>query len=165
MLGAAAAKGPAMILAWLTLGSTWVALAAFYLLCAGELSADEVIAAVASGLLGTVLSALIRHPAGRRLRLRAPWPRVILWPLAHLLPDAVRVARVLLSPHPHGEAVVQPFARGGATPEDAGRRALVTLAASLAPNSYVLRIPDASDSLVVHRLAHVPPPRDKAWPT
>ncbi len=153
-----------MILGLLTLGATWVVLAAFYLLCAGEIGADEVIAAVASGLVGTALSALIRRDAGRRFRLRAPWPRVVLRPLADLAPDAVRVARVLLSRHPHGEAVVQPFAPGGATPEDAGRRALVTLAASLAPNGYVLRILDASDGLVMHRLAHVPPLRDRAWP-
>lgn len=153
-----------MILGLLTAGSTWAVLAAFYLLCAGELGADEVIAAVASGLVGTALSVLVRRDAGRRFRLRAPWPRVIFRPLAALAPDAVRVARLLLSRHPRGEAVVQPFVPGGATPEDAGRRALVTLAASLAPNGYTLRIPDGHDALLMHRLAHVPPPRGKRWP-
>ncbi|HST74099.1 MAG TPA: hypothetical protein VLJ20_01915 [Acetobacteraceae bacterium] len=152
------------MLGLLTLGSTWTVLAAFYLLCAGGFTADELIVAAASGLVGTGLSVLIRRDAERRFRLRAPWRRVILRPLANLAPDAARVARVLLSAHPRGEAVVQPFAPGGATPRDAGRRALVTLAASLAPNGYVLRIPDASDGLVMHRLAHVPPPQDKVWP-
>jgi hypothetical protein len=154
-----------MVRSWLTLGSTWLILAAFYLLCAGEMSADETIAAVASGIFGTVLSVLIRDAAERRFRLRAPWPRVILGPLANLLPDAFRVARVLLSRHPHGEAAIQPFIRGGATREDAGRRALVTLAASVAPNGYVLRILDAGDGLVMHRLAHAAPPADRRWPT
>src|SRR6185437_2042152 len=92
----AAAEGRATMLGLLTLGSTWTVLAAFYLLCAGGFSADEQIAAAAGGLVGTVLSVLIRRDAERRFRLCAPW-RVILRPLTDLAPDAARVARVLLS--------------------------------------------------------------------
>lgn len=143
---------------------TWLVLAAFYLLCAGQVSADEAVAAILAAAVGAIFSVLIRRAADRPLRLRAPWPRTICRPLAALLPDAARVGRVLLSARPHGEAVIQPFAHGGETPEDAGRRALVTLGASLAPNGYVLRIPGATDALLMHRLAHAPPKRDRAWP-
>lgn len=88
-----------------------------------------------------------------------------------LYPDLVRVGLRLLAALKQrpdgamGTIATQPFRRGD--PEDAvaaGRRALVVLGASLAPNGYVLRAPQDRDVLVMHRLAAASPNPDAAWP-
>ena len=90
--------------------------------------------------------------------------------LIALATDTARVGVVLLRAilrRPQGAvgAVVrQPFAGGGETARDAGRRGLVTLLASLAPNGFVLHVPGDDDALVLHRLARAPLSRDQAWP-
>ena len=90
--------------------------------------------------------------------------------LASVPLDALRVGRLLLLSlvrRPSGQQgmlQVQPFRQGRrGDPWDAGRRALVTLGLSLAPNSFVL---DASSEggLVLHRLQAVPPRPDQDWP-
>jgi hypothetical protein len=58
----------------------------------------------------------------------------------------------------------QPFRQGHDTPQDAGRRGLVTLGISLAPNGYVLSIPDSRNELVLHRLTPAAPSADRKWP-
>jgi len=57
---------------------------------------------------------------------------------------------------------VQPFDPGGANGRDAGRRAAVILATSLAPNAYVIRV--TQDALLMHQLVPVPDRTDEAWP-
>lgn len=142
----------------------------FYILFAGEASATEIAAGVPAAIAVAGFTVLLHRVAGRPFRLKAPWLRVLAGPLAALLPDAVRVGRVLLRalwrrpPGAVGSMVRQPFQKGGEDPASAARRGLVTLGSSLAPNGYVLDIPDGEGALLLHRLAAVPSDPDQRWP-
>ena len=61
-----------------------------------------------------------------------------------------------------GQIVELPFRHGDA--RDAGRRAIVTLGASLAPNGFVLRMPAERDVMVMHRLVPAGQSADAEWP-
>jgi hypothetical protein len=102
---------------------------------------------------------------------QVPWHRVVLRPLAALLPDAARVGRVLVRAVLHGPQSArgawtwQDFRHGSDDAADAARRALVTLGASFAPNAYVLQLPDTRDAILLHRLAERAASPDREWPT
>jgi hypothetical protein len=148
----------------------WIVLAAFYLFLAGQFSTTEVIAGAPAATMVAAFAALLHRARTRHLRLHAPWPLAIGRPLASLFPDAFRVGAILLSAlwrRPAGSAgliTTQPFRRGDDSADDAGRRGLVTLGASLAPNRYVLGLRDDQDALVMHCLAPAPPRPDREWP-
>jgi hypothetical protein len=151
--------------------AVWLALAGFYLLFVGEVSPTELIAAALATSVATGLGMLLHRSRSRKLLLlRAPWPRLVGRPLAALFPDSVRVGGVLLQAlwrRPRGAAGMvmrQPFHPGEASALDAGRRGLVTLGLSLAPNGYVLRIPDDRTALLIHRLAPAAPDANQDWP-
>ena len=152
-------------------GTTWVLFAGIYLLLAGKITITEILAGAGATTVALAFAVLRRGAARRRLRLRVPWLQVIGAPLVSLFPDAGRVALVLLRAvlrrpaGAAGSAVRQPFAPGTADPEDAGRRALVTLGISLAPNGYVLDLPNDGCCLLLHRLAPASPSADMRWPT
>lgn len=141
-----------------------------YLLFAGTASATEIGAALATAALVTALATVLHRRQTRRLRLLPP-ATVLLRPLPGLVRDSGRVGMVLaraVARRPAGqvgEVVRQVFHQGGEDPADAGRRGMVVLAASLAPNGYVLHIPAGEDAMVMHRLAPVPPSPDRNWPT
>jgi hypothetical protein len=146
--------------------------AGLYLLFAGQLSSTELLTAGLVAAAFTLLTAILRLRHDRRLSL--PWPpvRALLRPFASLFADSGRVGLVLLRAILHrpsgavGAASPQPYRAGGQAPADSGRRALVILGSSLAPNGFVLEdLPDNGDRLVMHRLAQVGPSRDREWPT
>ena len=148
----------------------WAAFFGCFLLFAGQPSWSEAGAGVPAAWLAAAFFLYSRRSEGRRLAFRrAPW-RKLATPLAALLPDAVRVGRVLLQTlrrRPDGECgarQAQPFLHGDDSAPDAGRRGLVTLGVSFAPNGYVLDIPDGADTMLVHRLQPVPPRADHMWP-
>ncbi len=120
--------------------------------------------------LTTAFALLLHRARSRHLGLHAPWPRIIFRPLGALFPDAIRVGAVLLSAlwrrplGPVGVITKQPFRRGDDSTGDAGRRGMVTLGASLAPNGYVLHVPSGQDALIMHRLAATAPRPDREWP-
>ncbi len=141
----------------------------FYLLFAGTVSATEVGAGLAATAMVTAFATVVHRGRTRRLRL-VPQARLLLRPLWGVVADSGRVGIVLARAvlrRPAGQAgqvVRQAFRQGGETPADAGRRGMVVLAASLAPNGYVLHIPAGEDAMVMHRLAPVPPSPDREWP-
>ena len=119
----------------------------------------------------TVYAAVLHPVRHRDLRFAAvPWMRLVFIPAASLLPDAVRVGSVLLRcvwRRPAGAVGTvsrQPFRSGADDAADAGRRALLTLAISLAPNGYALALRDGEDAVVLHRLARAAPATDREWP-
>jgi hypothetical protein len=149
----------------------WIVLAGFYFLLAGQVSLTEAIAGLPSAAVAAGFVLALRRTETHRLRLAAPWLRVIGKPLASVFPDAFRVGRVLLGvlwrrpAGPVGVVTRQPFRHGGDDdPRSAGRRALVTLGTSFAPNGYVLSSPAEMDALVLHRLVPVPQSPDRDWP-
>lgn len=146
-----------------------------YLLFAGQVSGTEVAAGVPAAGLIAAYAGLRHRGESRPMRLRGPWLRLVLAPLASVAGDAVRVGvqllRAVFLPGSHvvGTVSRQPFRSGSAGPADAGRRALVTLASSLAPNGFVLDVapsgllPD-EHALLMHRLAPARPDPDGEWP-
>jgi hypothetical protein len=139
----------------------WALLAAFYLLLAGQASPAEAAAAVLSAAAAAALAWSIRRGTRRHYQL---WPvplRVIARTSLALVKDTGRVAVVLLA-RPGGRAVTEEFDAGTRDPPSAGRRALVTLAGSLAPNSFVLGL--EPDRIRLHRLSPEPPQDDQDWP-
>ncbi|MDD2861090.1 MAG: hypothetical protein PHI71_08500 [Acidiphilium sp.] len=151
--------------------SVWLVLSGFYFLFAGQVSLSEIAAGLPAAALATGFAVALRLSQDNPLRLKAPWFRIIGSPLLAIVPDAFRVGRLLFGvlwrrpSGPVGVVVRQPFRHG---PDDddeaAGRRALVTLATSVAPNGYVLRSFGEADTLILHRLVPAPSSRDSEWP-
>jgi hypothetical protein len=148
----------------------WIVLGAFYLLFAGQLSWTEAGAGAFATSVAAAATTLRRNAEAHEvsLRLGLPGLRATVLPLIALFPDAARIGVRLLSAlrrRPDGEMgmiVEQPFIHGDE--HDGGRRAVVVLGASLAPNGFVLRVPSRRNVLVMHRLAPVPPNPDAVWP-
>ena len=142
-----------------------------YLFLAGALSRTELIAGVPLALACTAAATLFRLREERSLRLVLPPLRVPGHVLVALVSDTARVGWLLLRAIAHrpqaslGTVSAQPFdagdARPGAAPKAAGRRALATLAASVAPNGYVLTL---ADGMLLHRLSETRPSDDAMWP-
>ncbi len=144
----------------------WLVFFGVYLLYAGEVSLNEILAGIPAAGALACFAVASRRAEQRHLRVRAPWPRLLLRPVGSLFADAAKVGRVLLAAlvrrpdGPIGRAAAQPFREGGS--DDAGRRALVTLGSSVAPNGYVLAI--GRETLILHRLAPSAPDPDRDWP-
>lgn len=150
----------------------WAAGAIAYMVLAGQASADEIAAAVLIGGLAAGWHFAVMHDGARRFRFERPALRAvgassIGLPGATLRVGA-RLASALVRPVDRsaaGRRVEQPFDRGGAEDaRDRGRRAVVVLAASLAPDSYVLDLPMGKETIVFHALTEASPSRDPRWP-
>ena len=148
----------------------WLILLACYFLFTGQFSTAEWIAGTPAALVAAAFVFISHRVANRRLHLEAPWLRLQRGALTALVLDSGRVTWVLwrlMFRRPGrqvGHSTRQDFHEGTNRPADAGRRGLVTLAASLAPNGFVVDIPPGEEALVLHRLVHVPPPGDTLWP-
>lgn len=148
----------------------WPVLLGAYLLLAGAASSTELIAGIPTALAASLFAVLLHHLANRQLTLRAPWLRLLARVARSLVSDSVRVGAVLLHslwrrpPGAVGSQIRQPFRNGDDTPLSAGRRGLVTLGLSLAPNGFVIAMPGGEDAILLHRLVPAPPSDDQIWP-
>ncbi|HYZ39288.1 MAG TPA: hypothetical protein VE687_01520 [Stellaceae bacterium] len=142
----------------------WVSLTALYIAFAGQTSAAEIIAGLLTGVIAAGFSLLLRAGAERRFQLRAPWVSLAPRLARALLHDtgvvAAALARGAFAGH-RGQVIRQPFAEAGDNMQGAGRRALATLFASVAPNGFVLDF--GRNSFDVHRLAPAPAATDREW--
>jgi hypothetical protein len=150
----------------LLLLSTWTPLFALYLLFAGQATGAELCAGLLAAALGTAFQVYL-HPSGKRpLQPEAPWGRLAARVAASVARDTVTVGRALvrasLGRPMDGVIQRQPFAPGG--PMAAGRRGVVILAASVAPNGFVEHLAARDQALVLHRLVAAPPRKDRLWP-
>lgn len=148
----------------------WIVFLGVYLLFAAPVSSSELIAGIPSAAAITAFPLAYRPTEERRMDLRAPWLRVILRTLAAIPGDVVRVGRRLVEtlfqgPETQlGIAADQPFHHGGRTPAEATRRAMIVLGTSFVSNSYVMMMPQGSETMVLHRLVLTPPRPDREWP-
>jgi multisubunit Na+/H+ antiporter MnhE subunit len=126
----------------------WVGLAALYLLFAGQVSRNEIIAGLGASVLAALYAAVARHVAKAKLRLRLHWPRIAASVLRSLVVDTAKVGVALLRCEPGLLTSREQPA------QDAGQRAVTVLAVSVAPNSFVVR--DDGDALVLHELVRAP---------
>ncbi len=133
-------------------------LLALYLVFAGQVGVTEVAAGVPASLLATLLAARVHRVGPRRL---GADPRQAIRLLARipasLATDLVRVG-VALARGRSGRLTRVRFREGGPGPPDPGRRAMATIALSLAPNGIVVAIPSGEDAMVLHTLADAPAP-------
>jgi hypothetical protein len=143
-------------------------LVALYLLFAGQATAPELAAAALTAAAATTYHLHVRHHACRQFRFTAPWPRLagrIAWALAR---DTALVGwglvRAIAGRPLRGGEARQPFESSGLTPSAAGHRAIVVLAASVAPNGYVIDVLEPPNGLLMHRLVPRPPAPDRRWP-
>ena len=146
----------------------------FYLLLAGALSTNELISSAVVAVASAGLAAILRLREERQLRLPMPPLHFLLSPVAALFTDAGRVGLALVRAilhrpaHDYGSISPQPFHAAAQPqdpqPQDRGRRALVMLATSLAPNGYVLDQSPGEARLLMHRLAPARPSDDTEWP-
>jgi hypothetical protein len=147
-----------------------IACSALYLLFAGQTSTDELIPTGPVALACAVLVVSLRLLQDRRIRTTAPWLRLVWRVSVSLLRDTwlvgVALARVVVRPPEAalGAVADQNFRGGGEAPEDAGRRGLVVIANSLAPNGIVIDAAPGLDRLRLHRLVAAAPNADAEWP-
>ena len=146
----------------------WVCLVAIYLLLAGQVSGDEIVAGAVCAAAAVIWWVGTHRASDHRFAFDAgSWAAVGRacrnLPWAVLSVGAV-LLRALVRPEA-GEVAHWFFAHGRRTdPGDGGRRAIGVLAASLAPDSFVLRTPAERDEIVVHTLVPGEPPKDPRWP-
>lgn len=146
----------------------WAASFALYLLFVGHAPVPELVAAAMTSALATAYHLHVHRHEHRRFALRAPWFHLVIRTLRAIAVDTLLVgaalARAILR-NTHAEGMVeQPFDPGGATPKAAARRALIVLAASIAPNTYVIDLRSRPPGLQEHRLVPRPPRKDGQWP-
>jgi len=145
--GGAARARMRRVLGWWAFGT------AAWLVLSATLARPDVVAAVAAGAV-VAGSVELGHRAGLvDFRLRWRWlvhlPRLPLQ-VAHDLP---LLARVLIRPTSASSAFrALPFDVGGDDPTAVGRRALLTLAASLGPNTFIAGYDRDRGVVLVHQL-------------
>ena len=145
----------------------WSALFLLYEVLAGSPSGPE----AAAGAVGSLLATLAVMSSGHRDhlgRMRWRWWLRLADIPGRVIADTWRVLEAAVGPRaPSGRFRSLPFEAGGDDPVSGSRRALVIAFASIAPNSYVVRIDEDGKGLLTHQLVRVddtPGDGDQEWP-
>jgi len=138
---------------WCVLFGLWVALV-------GTKAWLELVAGACAAAIGTASLEVVRSQGVLAFRFHARWLLEAGRPLARIVPDFVVLTLALVRRRPGGAFRAVPFEPGGDTPLGAGRRAFVTVAGSLAPNTLVVDVDRERNLLLVHELdpAHASEP-------
>lgn len=149
--------------------ATWCLAFAGYLLFAGQFSGHELATAAVLACGATLWTFLIRRCAPRRFALS--WRHLFVWLHASgaAAPATLRVgavlARAALLGGSPGRTTTAGLLRGAEDDErDRARRATAVLAASLAPDSFVVRAQPRHDEVLLHTVL-APRTRDTRWLT
>jgi multisubunit Na+/H+ antiporter MnhE subunit len=148
---------------------TAACLGVIYMVFAGQFSWHELLAGAVAWGLAMCFVTIVQHAGGRGFAFVFP-ARAMGKVAASLALDSGRVGAALWRavwrrpPGAVGRLSRQGFRRGGKDPRDAGRRALIAAAKSLAPNEFVVDIPERGNCLYVHSLASEPSSEDLEWP-
>ncbi len=146
----------------------WLCGTAAYLVLAGQISLDEVVAGIVLGGLGVLWRAAVGRCSRHRFTFEPHAGFAVLQALGGLPGAILRVGTQLGAAILHGvegRMVEQPFHRGRLDDRrDGGRRATVVLATSLAPDSYVVRLPVDEETIVIHAITRRGPGTDPRWP-
>ena len=150
------------------LGLGWCAAFGLYLLFAGQLSGDELSVGAALATLAIGWAMILRRCGkGRFAGWRAHW-RPILKGLAHLAPATGRSGAVLFRIAALGgspaRASRHAFERGrDDDPRDRARRATAVIVASLAPDSFVVRLAPGRSEVLLHGIVGPAADPDPRW--
>lgn len=92
-----------------------------------------------------------------------PWARTVAGLPGKVARTGVALGRVVIAGGSPGRALTTPFCAGAADdPADRARRATAVLAASLAPDSFVVRA-NRGTTAHIHVITRDPPPSDPDW--
>lgn len=150
----------------------WLAAAGSYVLLAGQFSPEELGAAVLCGLFAALWSASLNRAASIHFRFERGTLAAAIHAIAGLPAATVRVAaafvRVLVTRKIaatwFAQTMREPFIHGHRlNSTDAGRRATAILARSLAPDSFIVRIPEGREEIDVHNLLGTPSGKSARW--
>lgn len=138
----------------------WLRLAAVYVLLVGSLSVNEAIAGATCASLGAAWWAFAARRSGIRFRVSGPLLKMLIAPILALPGSILQVgaslARALTRRLSHGSLRRPPEAETGWAradgPSAPAVRAVGLLAASLTPDSYVLRL-DPRGAVIEHALS------------
>jgi len=136
------------VTAWL---AWFAALLLLWLAFAGTIQSQEIIAGLCAAALGATAAEVVRSQGLLRFRIQWHWLREIWKPLLRVVPDFFVVIAALVR-RPAGRMRRVEFPTGGARDVDAGRRAFVAVAASLAPNTLVIDVDAEQGIVLVHDL-------------
>ncbi len=147
----------------------WLGLFGIYLLLAGKADPAELAVGAALALVATIALATVRAEGRVHYELKKSWLAKLAPVLPRMVSDSFLVlganyARVFRS-RGRGRFGEREFNPGGKNPLAWTRRALVTAAVSLPPNSIVLGIDEDAQRLLVHELVPTRDvKRDPDWP-
>lgn len=150
----------------------WLAFFPLYLMLAGSVDWQEMIAGVVLSAIAALAVTVTRRAASLHFQPRLGWLRHFRHLPGRLLTEcfivAAALARALLRREKvEGVFRTIPFDPGGENPESAARRALVIAGACLTPNSFVVAIDAERGQLLLHQLvpsAQPPGAGDREWP-
>jgi multisubunit Na+/H+ antiporter MnhE subunit len=138
---------------------------ALYLVFAGTVGTSELIAAVLIGILATLWASLLQRHSERRFRysteLNILLPRMVRLVIQGTYRTTIALLKSALAGTSPGKALrvdFDPGPRDSAT--DRTRRALAILAASVAPDSFIVRL-DRGREALVHSITDTDSKRDR----
>jgi multisubunit Na+/H+ antiporter MnhE subunit len=136
----------------------WVVLMALWLLLTGTLDPQEVAAGVMASALAATAVVVVEAQGVMNLRPRASWlvragrlpGRIVAdnWTVLSLVPR-----RLVTREEIRGAFRAIPFDPGGDDARSATRRALITIAITASPNTYVVGIDRHAGLILCHQLA------------
>jgi multisubunit Na+/H+ antiporter MnhE subunit len=140
--------------AWL---AWWVLLMSFWVILDDSIATDELLAGAGAATLAAFLAELVTHQAAARVRIRARWLAQAIELPGQVAGDTVIVfaalwRRLARAEEPPSGFRVLPVAYGEDTPAGETRRALLVGGKSIAPNTFVLGIDKATNTMVIHQL-------------
>lgn len=149
----------------LLFAAMWGVSALGYLGLVGQLSTAEAGLALACGVAAALWATALRTAGVLHFRFEAAAAVAATRALARLPRAVAQVAEALVRGQ-GGRVVRQRFVHGrDQTPADAGRRAVVLLTTSLAPDKFALRFPLGRDQLELHSLVPLLAETDPRWPS
>ncbi len=139
----------------------WTALAVIWLLLVGSFHYDELIVGAAASAVAATAATAVHHRGYIRFWPQASWLQEVPSLIATIAVDCGLLAdalwrRAVRGEPVRGSTIRVPFHHGGDNGRDGARRALVNLAVSITPNTYVVDIDPEGDSLLVHQLVSQP---------
>jgi multisubunit Na+/H+ antiporter MnhE subunit len=136
---------------------TWLVLLGLWMLLSGSLVVSELVVGAVGATIGAGAFEAVRRQGLARFRPRARWlrrawrlPYRVFWD-AWIVSWAVLKGMVLRRPV-RGRFREVPFRTGGTDARSSARRTLVTLAASLSANAYVVDLDTENGKLLIHEL-------------
>ena len=133
----------------------WAGLFVLWLLFVDTLAPAELVAGLVAAAVAAAVAESVRESGYLRFAPRARWLRLAPTVALEIVRDCGKLAAALWRHLVRGEQVegslaVVPFHHGQDTSTDAARRALVNLAVSITPNTYVIDF--GPDSVLIHEL-------------